>query len=81
MTIAWTLVPQGAGTLLILEHTGAENIGWLTRNMMRVGWGYMLKKLIPRVIQHVKDGKFSPGAIPLAKRYYTCKTIPEHYVR
>jgi uncharacterized protein YndB with AHSA1/START domain len=81
MTIAWTLIPQGEGTLLILEHTGAENIGWLTRNMMRVGWGYMMKRLIPRILGRVSAGEFTPGAIPLNKRYYTCNTIPEKYVR
>ena len=81
MTITWTLVPKENGTLLILEHTGAENIGWLTRNMMRIGWGFMMKKLIPRIVQRVAQGKFTPGAIPLKKRYYTCKTIPEKYVR
>lgn len=81
MTIAWTLTPKGDGTLLTLEHSGAENIGWLTRNMMRVGWGFMMKKLITRVLTGVDAGRFRPGAIPLEKRYYTCKTIPEKYVR
>jgi uncharacterized protein YndB with AHSA1/START domain len=81
MTITWTLVPQNQGTLLILEQTGAENIGWLTRNMMRLGWGVMMKKLIPRVLGGVRSGNFTPGVIPLAKRYYTCKTIAAEYVR
>lgn len=81
MTITWTLVPQEGGTLLILEHTGAENIDWLTRNMMRIGWGYMMKRLIPRILSRVETGRFNPGAIPLEKRFYTCKTIPDEYVR
>lgn len=81
MTIAWTLIAKENGTLLVLEHTGAENISWLTRNMMRVGWGFMMKKLIPRVLGRVKGGRFSPGAIPLQQRYYKCKTVPEEYVR
>ena len=81
MTITWTLIPKDQGTLLILEHSGAENISWLTRNMMRVGWGFMMKKLIPKILQRVESGKFTPGAIPLNKRYYTCKTVPEKYVR
>jgi len=81
MTIAWTLIPQGQGTLLTLEHSGAENIDWLTRNMMRIGWGYMMKKLIPRIIERVENGTFSPGAIPLKKRYYTCKSVPEQFIR
>jgi hypothetical protein len=57
MTISWTLISKdGGGTTLILEHTGAENIGWFTRNMMRVGWGYMMKRLIPRILAHVEGG-------------------------
>ena len=81
MTIAWTLVPKDNGTLLILEHTGAENINWLLRNMMRIGWGFMMKRLISRILARVERGRFTPGAIPLAKRYYKCKTVPEEYVR
>ena len=81
MTISWTLTAKENGTLLTLEHSGAENIDWLTRNMMRVGWGFMMKKMIARVLARVDAGTFTPGAIPLEKRYYTCKTIPENYVR
>ncbi len=81
MTISWTLTAKDNGTLLILEHTGAENIGWLTRNMMRIGWGFMMKSLIQRVLTHVEAGEFRPGAVPLKQRYYTCKTIPDRYVR
>lgn len=81
MTISWTLVPKEGGTLLILEHTGAENVGWLIRNLMRVGWGYMVKRLIPRILARVEGGTFTPGAIPLEKRFYTCKTIPDEYTR
>ena len=35
MIITWTLTPKDGGTLLILEHSGAENISWIQRNMMR----------------------------------------------
>jgi hypothetical protein len=81
MIVSWTLVPKEGGTLLILEHSGAENISWMQRNMMRVGWYFMMKKLIPKILGNVKAGSFTPGAIPLGKRYYTCKTVPEKYVR
>lgn len=81
MTITWTLVPREGGTLLVLEHTGAENIDWLIRNMMRIGWGVMMKRLIPRVLRRVQAGRFAPGAIPLNKRYYKCKGVPARYVR
>ena len=81
MIITWTLLPKDNGTLLILEHSGAENISWIQRNMMRVGWTFMMKKLIPRVLANVSAGMFTPGAIPLKDRYYTCKSVPEKYVR
>jgi uncharacterized protein YndB with AHSA1/START domain len=81
MTITWTLVPKGEGTLLILEHSGAENINWILRNLMRVGWGFMMKHSISRVLSRVHDGTFTPGAIPLNKRPYKCRTVPEKYAR
>jgi uncharacterized protein YndB with AHSA1/START domain len=81
MTITWTLEPKPGGTLLVLEHNGAENISWLFRNMMRIGWGVMMKRLIPRILARIQNGQFTPGAIPLEKRYYKCKTIPDQYVR
>jgi hypothetical protein len=62
---------------MILEHSGAENIGWLYRNMMRVGWVYMMKKLIPRVLGNVPASEFTPGAMPLNRRGSRCKTVPE----
>jgi hypothetical protein len=49
--------------------------------MMRIGWGLMIKRLIPKILARVESGSFSPGAIPLAKRYYSCKTVPDEYVR
>ena len=81
MKISWTLVPEGKGTRLILEHFNAEHIGWLHRTLMRIGWKYMMKKFIPRVLANIQNKEFTPGAIPLKKRVYKCKTVPERYVR
>ena len=70
--------------------TGAENIGWLQRNMMRIGlgyilgyiWGYMMKKLIPnKVLGNLTGGPFTPRAILLEERAYKCQTVPEKNVR
>ncbi len=76
--VTWTLAPEGAGTRLRLEHSNLDSERWLIATMMRFGWGYMLKRLIPRVLQNVAapaPHAFTPGAIPLAKRGYKCKTI------
>ena len=81
MRIRWTLVPDGEGTKLILEHFNAENVRWLHRTLMRIGWKYVMKKFIPRVLDNIENEQFTPGAIPLKNRVYKCKTVPEQYVR
>ena len=81
MRINWALASHGEGTKLILEHCNAENIRWLQRTLMRIGWKYMMKQLIPRVLENIENEQFTPGAIPLEKRVYKCKTVPEQYVR
>ncbi len=48
---------------------------------MRVGNGYMMKSLISTVLQNVQEAQFQPGAIPLEKRAYKCKTVPDEFVR
>jgi uncharacterized protein YndB with AHSA1/START domain len=81
MRINWTLAADGEGTKLILEHLNAQNVRWFHRTLMRIGWKYMMKKFIPRVLRNIENGRFTPGAIPLAKRLYKCKSVPEQYVR
>lgn len=81
MFVSWTLTAKDGGTHLLLEHRGAQNISFVTRSMMRVGWGYMLKRLIPRVLGNVSGGAFTPGAIPLSKRCYKAEAVPEKYIR
>jgi uncharacterized protein YndB with AHSA1/START domain len=79
MTVAWTLSAEGTGTRLVLEQTGLESQNWLVGVLMSIGWGMMLRRSLPRVIANVsRDGaaRFTPGAIPLAKRYYRCKSVP-----
>ncbi len=75
MTITWTLYPEGKGTRLVLEHVGAEVLSWFNRFAMKMGWGTMVKRWIPKVAGNVRDGEFTPGAIPLHKRCYKVKTL------
>ena len=80
MTISWALVPEGDGTKLVMEQNNAQNMRWLHRTLVRVGWKYMLKKLIPRILLNIEHGQFTPGAIPREKRLYKCKTVSGNYI-
>ncbi|MGH7463112.1 MAG: SRPBCC family protein, partial [Longimicrobiales bacterium] len=53
MVLTWTLVPEQEGTYLILEQTGIEHVGAWVRFSMNMGWGRMLKTLLPRVMPNV----------------------------
>jgi uncharacterized protein YndB with AHSA1/START domain len=78
MVITWTLIPEDGGTRLVLEHVGLEVLDWFTRGAMNFGWGTMLKTCIPKVLKNVADDlSFTPGAIPLSKRCYKVKTLPD----
>lgn len=84
MTITWTLVPEGSGTRLLLEQTGFEHHGLLVRFLMSIGWSMMLKRSLSKVIANIRaQGAgywFEPDAIPLAKRYYRCKSVPAGFM-
>ncbi len=80
--ITWELSPEGSGTRLRFTQTGMEGHKRSQMFMMNMGWGYMVKKLIPRLLPNCgADGSFTPGAIPLAKRCYKVKTVPAEFVR
>jgi uncharacterized protein YndB with AHSA1/START domain len=81
MVLTWTLEPVEDGTKLVLEQTGLENIHWFYRFSMTMGWGRYMKSLMPKVLANIKDGKFTAGAVPLKKRCYTVKKIPDHLAR
>lgn len=79
MTVTWTLVPEGDGTRLQLDQEGLEVLNWWWRFSMRMGWGRMMKKLLPKVLEHVADGEFTPGAV--TRRDYGTSTVPESYAK
>lgn len=82
MIVSWTLTPERGGTRLVFEQTAYVGPrAWWTRFSMNMGWGMMHKRLIPKVMGHVRDGAFTPGAVPLEKRCYKAKTIPDEFVR
>lgn len=84
MRVEWTLVPEANGTRLILVHSGLEHERWIIGVLMRMGWGEMVGKIIPKVLANVSSSPpytFTPGAIPLAKRCYRANTIPPEFVR
>ncbi len=79
MTVTWILTPEADGTRLVLEQQGLDTLGWWSRISMKMGWGRMMKTLLPKVLGQVRDGAFVPGAI--TKRDYKTKTVPEGYAK
>lgn len=79
MTLVWTLAPEGEGTRLVLEQSGLEILNWWWRFSMSTGWGRMLRKLLPRTLETVRGGTFTP--VPGRRRDYGTKTVPEGYAR
>jgi uncharacterized protein YndB with AHSA1/START domain len=78
-TVTWTLTPEPGGTRLVLEHSGFEYESFWLRVSMNMGWGRMIKKLLPRVLHNVNEALFIPGAI--VKRDYGTKTVPPGYAK
>lgn len=85
MRVSWTLTEEKGGTRLDFCHEHLQNIPFVWRQMMRFGWGMMHKRLLRKVLANVRGESggltFEPGAIPLAKRCYKARTIPDHLVR
>jgi uncharacterized protein YndB with AHSA1/START domain len=79
MTLSWTLEAVDGGTRLTLHQTGLEALNKWWRFSMTHGWGRMMKTLLPKVLQRVEDGRFTPGAIK--RRDYGTKTVPAGYAK
>ena len=79
MTLTWTLHAEEAGTRLVLEQAGLEALNWWWRFSMTIGWGRMLKTLLPKVLRNVRAGSFTPGAI--TKRDYQSATVPDDFAK
>jgi uncharacterized protein YndB with AHSA1/START domain len=78
-TVTWTLIPEQGGTRLVLEHAGFEHESFWLRLMMKMGWGRMITKLLPRALRQVKEARFIPGAI--RKRDYGTNTVPPGFAK
>jgi hypothetical protein len=46
---------------------------------MKTGWGRMLGRLLPKVLGHVRESVFTPGAI--TRRDYGVRTVPDDYAK
>lgn len=88
LLIEWTLTEHEGGTRLTLRQSAYDGPRpWMVRFMMTIGWGLMLKRLVPKVLERVRGGaggvRFEPGAIPREKRGYrvTPGRTPEDVMR
>jgi uncharacterized protein YndB with AHSA1/START domain len=82
--VTWILTPERGGTRLSLEHSGLDHERWIIATLMNTGWGIMMSRLIPKVLLNAAPDPphgYSPGAIPIEKRGYKCRTVPAEYVR
>lgn len=79
--VIWELQSTPDGTRLTLRHENVQNLSFFTRLMVSMGWGMMMKNLLTKVLRNVQGGAFTPGAVPLNKRYYKAKTIPADLVK
>lgn len=81
MIITWTLTPERGGTTLSLEQSNCGVLSWLERRFMSFGWSGMMREKLTKVLEHVHGGVFTPGAVPLNKRFYKAATVPAEFVR
>lgn len=51
LRIEWLLTAKDRGTLLELRQWGSEAMPWFWRFSMSMGWGTMLKRWLPRVLE------------------------------
>lgn len=79
MTVTWSLQPERDGTRLVLEQTGLEVLNWWWRFSMAMGWNRRMRKLLPKVLDRIDGGRFTPGAV--TRRDYGTKTVPEGYAK
>lgn len=64
-TVTWTLRPEGEGTRLTLVHEGFEGLGPVVLSkLLKLGWGTMLKKTLPAVLDGSRDENPGPGEHP-----------------
>ena len=77
MVLTRTLEPVDGGIRLVLVQTGLEHLPWHFRWMMSMGWGRYIRSLLPIVLRNVRDGAFTPGAIPPGKPCYPMKHLPD----
>lgn len=81
MVLTWTLEPTDGGTRLTLVQEGLEALSFFNRLSMAFGWGTMLKRWIPSVLNHIEGGRFVVSENRLIRRCYGIKTIPDDLTR
>lgn len=79
MRVEWTLIPVHGGTRVELVQS-YEGQPWSITFAMGMGWRFYLRKFLPKALKNVSGGVFRPGAIPLEKRAYRAKNLPEDVI-
>jgi uncharacterized protein YndB with AHSA1/START domain len=79
MRVEWTLTPIKGGTRVELVQS-YEDQDWRITFAMGVGWRFYLRRFLPMALKNVSEGRFTPGAIPLAKRSYKATNLPDDVI-
>ncbi len=85
MRIEWLLTPKDGGTLLELRQWGTEVMPWFWRFSMSMGWGTMLKRWLPKVLdafQKTPDGLVYHRLQKAPNRgHHKTRTVPPEFHR
>lgn len=83
--ICWDLAPHEGGTMLTLTQKRTDSMPWMFRMMMSMGWGTMLKRWIPVVLNQFtfESGllKYHRMAKPPNRYHHKSVTVPANFAR
>ncbi len=83
--IEWTLTAKEAGTQLSMNQGDMNALPWIMRTMMTMGWGTMLGRWLPVVLQAFvqRDGAwiYQPVQAAPNRSHHSAKTVPASFFK
>jgi len=81
--VEWQLTARGASTHLRLTQSDVGKMPFLMRLMMSFGWGTMVKKWLPRVLEGFEPGSLRYQRLEKAPNsgHHKTKTVPGEFYK